>query len=56
MSKEEIVCELCNNTGEVPADELDKDSGEYMPGVGTQICLCQSGDEFDMSGATEGDR
>jgi hypothetical protein len=35
------VCEYCGGTGEVTIDVLDRDSGQYQAGVGTQKCVCK---------------
>jgi len=39
---EEAECEFCEGEGVVPCDEFDEDSKQYMPGVGEQVCVCQS--------------
>lgn len=33
---------MCDGSGEIATDEFDPDSGQYMRGVGTQKCLCQT--------------
>lgn len=38
----EIVCPECEGTGEVSEDVLDHDSMQYMSGVGSRKCLCQT--------------
>ena len=42
MKKE---CEYCGGEGVVPCDVFDPDSGQYMHGVGEQICICRLRDE-----------
>lgn len=37
----EEECEVCEGEGEVARDVFDPDSGQYMPGVGTSVCICQ---------------
>ena len=39
---QEIECEECDDDGEVPEDVFDTDSGQYMRGVGSRKCICQS--------------
>jgi hypothetical protein len=36
----EVICAICEGTGEITVDELDHDSHQYTP-TGTRKCLCQ---------------
>lgn len=49
----DIVCEYCQGTGEVFADEFDPDSGQYIPGTLTEKCICQIEEPADFSGASD---
>lgn len=40
MRLEKKDCELCGGTGVVPTDVLDRDSMQYMRGVGCEPCEC----------------
>ena len=44
IEEKEGVCEFCGGTGEVPADETDKD-GNVARGVDTQPCICGANEE-----------
>lgn len=39
--------DICDGSGEIPTDEYDDDSKQYMKGVGTQKCLCKTDRERD---------
>jgi hypothetical protein len=45
--KLEFVCSECEGAGEVACDELDRDSMQYMRGVGTQPCICVTSKDHD---------
>jgi len=40
-------CNWCKDTGQMPADVFDQDSGQYMRGVGLQRCGCDHEDHDD---------
>ena len=43
-NQSQYECEWCEDSGYVPADEFDPDSGQYMHGVGQQRCICNPRD------------
>jgi hypothetical protein len=39
IRKNSFDCELCEDTGEISCDVMDRD-GNWQRGVGSQICIC----------------